>query len=132
MAMDREIAIERAIAILPNNILIVPGSEPSTTVTSTTLELEIRRSGRETPAIVDLRRALEVIPGSWVKLMSNSNSPTQKFLILPAQDLDDCNCNQVDYYEILRMAARPASEEERQDIASSCSTIDEYNKLMGT
>ncbi len=126
----RNIAIQRKISILAGGIIIVPGTEPSTAVTSTTLELELRKAGRQSPAIVDLKAALALIPGSSVEIISNTNSYAMKFLVLPAQDVDDCNCNNIDYYEILRGAARQASDEEKQAI-TSCSSIDDYTQLLG-
>lgn len=128
--MSRGIQLNRKISVLPGNILIVPGTEPSTTITSTTLELEIRRAGRESPAIVDLNSALDLIPGSYVELLPNSGGPIQKFFVLPPQDID-CEANVVDYFEILRSGARPPSDEEKQ-MVTTCSSFDDYKHLLGS
>ena len=128
--MARNISINRKISVLPGNIIIVPGTEPSTTLTSTVLELEIRKAGRASPAIVDLKDALALIEGSYIELIDNSNSPIQKLFVLPAEE-QECGVIHPDWYEMLREAGRQATDEEKQAIAT-CSSIDDYSQMFGS
>ena len=125
------IYLVRKINVLPGNIIIVPGTEPSTTVTSTTLELEIRKAGRQSPAIISLKSALELIPGSHVEILSNYNAPVQKLFVLPEENLLSCCVVHPDWYELLREGSREASDDEKRAIAT-CSSIDDYDMLYGS
>ncbi len=130
--MAGDIKLFRKINVLPGNIIIVPGTEPSTTLTSSTLQLEIRKAGLEIPAIIDLKTALDLIPGSRIELIENSNAPVQKLFVLPGVNMTECGLRPPDYYAILKSAARKASIEEKQEIASMCSNNDDYDTLYGS
>ena len=116
------ITIQRGLEILPGNRLIVPGCEPTSTVTSMTLMAEQRRLGLCKNAIVDLQDILNAIPGCKVVYGSNTGIPQQKWLILPPYDPEICPCEGVsDWFGVIRrLASGDMTVEEKFDY---CNTI---------
>lgn len=89
--------------VISGNKVLVPGCEPTSALSSLALSSYLAEAGCGN-AIVDLQDALDVIPGSFVKLGANFNrgNMRQKWLVLPPIDVD-CPCDQYpDYYQILR------------------------------
>lgn len=104
---------------------MVPGCEPSTTVTSTTMEQQMLAAQVCNAAIVPLKRVLELIPTATVVLLQNFGGPTHKLLQLP-DNWVGCPCqNYTDFYAIIRSAAEPITEDTIDDILDqSCRTVD--------
>lgn len=127
------ISVSRGMNVLPGGRIIIPGTEPSTTVTSTTLEVEIRKLGIPVPAIITVKDALALIPGSRVELLENYGAPIQQLYILPEHNLD-CPCErEADYYKIMRDNSRPATEDEALELMNNeCSVLDGYDLLYGS
>jgi hypothetical protein len=109
------ITISLQLEVIANNKILVPGCEPTSALSSTTLSSYLADAGCGN-ALVDLNDALEAIPGSWVKLGSNfcRGGYRQKWFVLPPTDTD-CPCDQyTDWYRILRELANeelPVEEE---------------------
>lgn len=90
--------------VLRGNKLMIPGNEPASDVTA--ISMEENRVVKAT--VIDLARALAVIPGSTVELTYN---PRRYWFILPSGpgpdpsncDTNGCNSNP-DWYQILRDA----------------------------
>lgn len=108
-----DINISLKLEILPNNKLIVPGCEPSSSLSSKTLSAWMARGGCGN-ALVDVNEALAAIPGSKVVLGQNygRGKILQKWFVLPPIDTD-CPCAQYDdFYDILRCLAKEDLPEE--------------------
>lgn len=89
--------------VSPNNKIIVPGCEPTSSLSSRTLSAYMASGNHCRNALVDLQDALQAIPGSYIKYGANFNKGVrQRWLVLPSTNYD-CPCeNRIDYYEILR------------------------------
>jgi hypothetical protein len=118
-----DITVRGRIEVLPGNKLMVPGCEPVSALTSTSLD-ENRVC---TTTVIDLADALAVVPGSTVEQTYN---PRRKWFVLPsgpAPDPSRCDkpgtCESVpDWYAALRSVGCPtriAQEEKPADICSS-------------
>jgi hypothetical protein len=85
------------------NKILVPGCEPSSSMSSRTLAAYMATGQGCKNALVDLNIALQAIPGSYVKLGNNFNKGIrQKWFVLPPIELG-CPClSHDDYYNILR------------------------------
>jgi hypothetical protein len=109
--------ISLQLEVIANNKILVPGCEPTSALSSTTLSSYLAESGCGN-ALVDLEDALEAIPGSWVKWGANFNKGgyRQKWFVLPAVDTD-CPCAQYeDWYDLLReLANEELPDEESYD-----------------
>lgn len=114
--------INLQLEIIAGDKVLVPGSEPTSALSSLALSSYLAASGRGN-AIVDLKDALEAIPGSYVKFGNNFNrgNMRQKWLVLPSID-PSCPCVEYpDWYRILRdLASEELPIEERFD---ACDTI---------
>jgi len=94
------IRIRNKLEVLNGNKILVPGCEPTSAFTSPTLA-----ENRDCKAsVVDLKDALEAIPGATVIYLRN---PRKKFFVLPdgpAPDPSKCtDCNFIeDHYQKLR------------------------------
>lgn len=86
-----------------NNKVLVPGCEPTSSLSSKTLSAYMAAGKGCKNALVDLNDALAAIPGSFVKIGFNFNKGTrQKWFVLPPIDTS-CPCTSYpDYYDILR------------------------------
>lgn len=110
--------ISLKLRVLPGDKIIVPGCEPATYSTSTSL-LQNMNCGR---SVVDLKDALEAIPGSKVELAGYDLINT-KYFVLPPKEVG-CNCAPVvDYYEILKSIAKEPPE--KDDSYDHCNVIDQ-------
>lgn len=96
------IQIATRIEVQPGNKVLVPGCEPVSSLTSTTMD-ENRVC---TTTVVDLADALAAIPGSSVQLTMN---PRRKWFVFPSgpapdpSKCDEGNCQYVpDWYAMLR------------------------------
>ena len=104
------------------NKVLVPGCEPTSSLSSRTLSAYMAAGKSCKNALIDLSLALEAIPGSYVKYGVNFNKGVrQKWFVLPPIDLG-CPCpQQIDYYEILRNI--PGSEIPVEEQYDKCDTI---------
>lgn len=89
--------------IIAGNKIIVPGYEPTSSLSSKTLGAYLAKNGVGN-ALVDLKVALAAIPGSSVKIGANFNrsGTLQRWFVLPPFK-PDCPCSLYsDYYKILK------------------------------
>lgn len=124
------VGISLKLQVLAGGRIIVPGTEPSTTVTSTTLEAQLRGNGMPQIAVVQLEDVLSAIPGTRVELLENQGAPVQKLLVFPERDIDE---GQLDWYGMLRELARPATADEVDElIIKQCDAMDNWDHLYGS
>lgn len=115
-----QITIANKLNVIPPNSILLPGCEPSSTVSSTVLYQEMLKAGVCNCAIVDVDLALAAIPGSYIQLLDNFGGPTHKYFVLPAT-IQDCPVNSHgDWYAMLRAICRTPTEDEIQTI-TNCS-----------
>ena len=90
--------IQNRLEILRGNKILVPGCEPTSAFSSSTLA-----ENRECKmTVVDLKDALEAIPEATVISIRN---PLTRFFVLPdgpPPAMGDCDCRQTDWYQLLR------------------------------
>jgi hypothetical protein len=117
----REIVIQNRLEVLGTDRLMLPGCEPESTVTSTTL-LRWRNCPGATVLLAD---ALAAIPGSRLEYQINggkSNGGRRRWFVLPEFN-PDCPCQEhPDYYAILRSLAT-STPEQQPDL--SCAVNDQ-------
>lgn len=149
--MLSDITISNKLYVMPGNKLLVPGCEPTSTITTTRMAFEgfCGPDGvspelpppSDTPygkvtelianpyldperrcvcksALIDLKTALEIIPGSKVIFLDNYGTlgTTQKLFALPPVGLG-CPCQSYeDYYKMLRDASHEATPEEEREM----------------
>lgn len=116
------INLSRKLEVLGNNKVMVPGCEPTSSVTSVTLSRFQQEGGLCKNAIVDLAVALENIPGSTIEFGSNFNAPRKRWLVLPPFNVHECPfpC-ETDWYGVLQQLA---SEEVPAEASyDSCNVI---------
>lgn len=108
--MSQRTTMSLKIPILPNGVIMLPGCEFSTSVTSTTFDANDIK-GCDNPTI-DVKKVLAAIPGSKVIRMSNGTGyQVMSFLELPSQLALDCCAPVIDWYQKLRdLANEPTSE----------------------
>src|SRR4051812_14569501 len=96
--MPNDVVIVRRLDVLGTDKVLVPGCEPTSTVTSATLFKQQSCKNFTVP----LQQALDAIPGSKVEFGTNwgDAGPRKRWFVLP-QVPQGC-CNQVDYYRVLR------------------------------
>ena len=103
------------IEVLANGKMQVPGIEPVSALSSTTLSVAMKD---QTIALVDVKIALDAIPGSFVKYGNNfgKGGIRQRWYVLPPIT-PECPCGIVeDYYRILRrLASNDAPITEKYD-----------------
>lgn len=104
------------------NKVLVPGCEPTSSLSSRTLSAYMAAGKGCKNALVDLNEALAAIPGSYVKYgMNFCKGIRQKWFVLPPITLE-CPCGpKVDYYEILRNL--PGGETPIEEEFDRCDTI---------
>lgn len=123
MPRRKPINIALQLEILPVGKIIIPGCEPTSALSSNKLSSWMAQQGCGKNALVDLKKALEAIPGSWVKHANNFNrgGTVQRWFVFPATDTD-CPCaERPDYYQMLRDIA--TEELPVEEICNSCDTI---------
>ncbi len=105
-----------------NEKVLVPGCEPTSSLSSITLSAYMAAGKGCKNALIDLNDALDAIPGSYVKYGANFNKGVrQKWFILPPI-MYDCPCKTYDdYYEILRNI--PGSELPIKEEFDKCDMI---------
>ncbi len=113
---------QHQLEIRGKNKVLVPGCEPSSSLTSKTLSAYMAVGKGCKNALVDLNDALTAIPGSYVKYGFNFNKGVrQKWFVLPPIE-PTCPCSTYpDYYEILRNI--PGSELPVVDEFDKCDLI---------
>lgn len=86
-----------------NNKVLVPGCEPTSSLSSRTLSAYLAAGAGCKNALVDLNAALAAIPGSFVKYGINFNKGVrQRWFVLPPIG-PTCPCQTyIDYYNILK------------------------------
>ena len=110
--------ISLKLRIIPGDKIIVPGCEPSTYSSSTSLARNMN-CGR---SLVDVKDALEAIPGSVVEV-AHYDLINTKYFVLPATEVG-CSCAPVvDYYDILRTIAKEPPSVDNSD--NGCNVIDQ-------
>ena len=111
---------------MPGNKILVPGCEPTSTITSTTLSAEMQEQGLCNSAIAELSDVLEAIPEARVARLDNFGfNAGSKILILPPHTIS-CPCgSEDDWYQIIKNISRPATEDEVLEIAANCNTLDQ-------
>lgn len=98
--------------VLPGNRIIVPNCEPTSYVSSRTLSYAFKNQLKCGTGVVDLKVALDNIPGSFVKYGNDWNRGgfRTRFFVFP-EESRDCPCNTLtDWYDILRKLATPEEE----------------------
>ncbi len=99
-----DISIANKLEVLAGNVILVPGCEPTSAFTSTTLDAN-RKCAKSVISVAD---ALEAIPGATLEFLRN---PTKMFFVLPAGPpvMPGCNdCSSItDYYQALRDQGSP-------------------------
>ncbi len=106
--------ISLQLEMLPTGKIMIPGCEPSSALSSRKMMSWMALGGCEN-VIVDAKKALEKIPGSYIKYGQNSGGygHRRRWFVLPPIDIS-CPCvNNPDYYSILREIAddeQPAEE----------------------
>lgn len=123
MTTNTSYNITYQLEILGNNKIIIPGCEPSSSITSKTLNayLALHCCGSAT---IDLSVALAVIPGSYIKFGVNYNKRgiRQRWFVLPPIT-PECPCKSYDdYYKILKDSA--VVDYPIEDKYDSCNTLD--------
>lgn len=119
--MSVDYTISHQLEVTPGNKILVPGCEPTSALTSDTLN----RLQDCNAAIVDVYVALNAIPGSYLKFGHNFNrgNTRQKWFVLPPID-PSCPCVKYDdYYAILKEVAEPADEDDTD--FSACEVVDQ-------
>jgi hypothetical protein len=99
--IGRDISIANKLEILAGNVILVPGCEPTSAFTSTTLDANRKCK----TSVIAVHEALEVIPGATLEFLRN---PMKLFFVLPAGPPPTPGCNSCsfleDYYQMLRDA----------------------------
>lgn len=98
------ITIANKLEVLLGNVIIVPGCEPVTDITSTTLAANMQCK----TSVIKLEDALCAVPGSTLEFQKN---PRRLFFVLPSgppthPGCDACN-SQPDWYALLRDVCPP-------------------------
>lgn len=97
------VSIQHQLEITPGNKIVIPGCEPTSSLSSSALSYNLSQFGCNN-ALIDLDQALSAIPGSYIKWGSNYNrgNTRQKWYVLPTISTD-CPCASYDdYYAILK------------------------------
>lgn len=92
------VAIANKLEVLLGNVIVVPGCEPVSDFTSTTLAANMQCNA----SVIKVEEALEAIPGSTLEFQSN---PRRLFFVLPSGPPLAPNQNgTTDWYALLRGA----------------------------
>jgi len=113
-----DVSIANKLEVKLGNIILVPGCEPISDFTSTSLAVNIDCNS----SFVTLRDALEAIPGSTIVRQTN---PSRLFFVLPIGPPVKPGCQSCqsidDYYQILRDITPTKSQ---TSTAGACDTFD--------
>jgi hypothetical protein len=107
--MSVEIAYQ--FEVMASGKIAVPGCEPASELSSKTLTVYMsqRKCG-----LVDVKKALAAIPGSYLKFGSNffRSGYSQKWFVIPVANRTECPCEKVpDYFAILHGLIETVQEE---------------------
>lgn len=102
----RDIVFEYKLTVRPGprgGVVWVPGCEPASELTSTTLTREMKKSGMCPSPYVHVKDVLEGIPGTRLDRIDNAGIGTgRNILVFPASSLS-CPCPSVeDWYDLLK------------------------------
>lgn len=119
-----QIYIEHKLDVIGKDVIIAPGCEPTSALTSTTLARWNECGG----ATVNLAEALEAIPGSYIRYQINngeSNGVRKRWFVLPAYcPICEPGCTSMpDYHQILRDLAKQEDEDEPE--YAECEVLDQ-------
>jgi hypothetical protein len=110
-----DISIANKLEVLPGNIIMLPGCEPSSAITMPVLDVLMNCKA----PTIKLSAALAAIPQATVVFWSNTgDGVTRKYFVLPdgpPVQFGSC-CGGADWYQILRDAATnetPVQEQEQ-------------------
>jgi hypothetical protein len=109
------ISIHGWLEVLPGGVINLPGCEPVSALTSTTLDVNRKCNA----SIITLERAKELIPDAKVFMTHN---PIKWYFVLPngPPSAPGCPCvSQEDWYQILRDGAEPVPGNEQDDTSSA-------------
>lgn len=103
--IGRDISIANKLEVQAGNVILVPGCEPTSSFTSTTLDAN--RNCKT--SVITVGDALEAIPGATLEFLQN---PRKLFFVLPSGPPVTPGCNGCasldDYYQLLRDVGAPA------------------------
>jgi hypothetical protein len=104
--------------------VLIPGCEPTSTLTSTTMMAEMREADICKGAIANVNDILEAIPGSRVEYLANAgHMGSGKLLVLPGYD-QTCPCSErPDYYAIIRELGDEVTGDELEEILGQCDSF---------
>lgn len=102
--IGRDILIANKLEVQAGNVILVPGCEPTSSLTSFTLDANRKCKA----SVISVADALEAIPGATLEFQRN---PTKLFFVLPAGPPVTPGCNSCssidDYYQALRDGGSP-------------------------
>jgi hypothetical protein len=100
-----EFSIANKLEVLPGNIMLLPGCEPTSEMTSANLSVNMYCPKTH----IRLATALTAIPAATIIIISNcGDGVTRKYFVLPdgpPPGMGDCCRGSGDWYAILRAAA---------------------------
>ena len=100
--------------------VLIPGCEPSSTVSSYTMEAQMVKYGICKGAVANVDDILAAIPGSRIEFIMNSGQPgTRRYLVLPPID-QTCCTDKPDYYAIIKELGNEVEGEELNAILGDC------------
>jgi len=104
MGWTHTIALQ--LEIMPGNKILVPGCEPTSSISSRVLSSYMARNGCGS-ALVDVEVALAAIPGSFIKFGANFNRGgyRQKWFVLPPLKPECPQGTHPDYFKMLKELA---------------------------
>lgn len=102
--IGNSISIANKLEILAGNVILVPGCEPTSSFTSTTLD-----ANRDCKSsVISVEEALDAIPNATLEFLRN---PTKLFFVLPSGPPTTPGCSScltiTDYYQLLRDRGNP-------------------------
>lgn len=114
--MNPDFSIANKLEVLPGNVIMLPGCEPTSSMTVPVLDINMFCP----KTFISLRAALRAIPEAQVVIMLNTgDTMTRKYFVLPSgppPQVGDCCFPGPDWYKILREAAEePAPEPQAEE-----------------
>ncbi len=107
MTLPNSIQISLQLEVIANNKVVIPGCEPTSALTSKTLNALYAKDIGCKNALVDVKAILDNIPGSYLKFGTNFNKKgiRQRWVVLPPF-YSVCPCETYpDYYAWLKELA---------------------------